>query len=88
MQELHSYHGVPPAHAQDEGTLTATLIQARFFECSPADGMSAATEFGTSACPVGSSVIRLPRIHSLAKEGNVGSWPMLSKKWLEIGDEQ
>jgi len=54
----------------------------------PADSMSAAAEHGTSAHPSRQRyTIRLPQVRSRPKGGDVGgdvgSWPTLSKRYLQ-----
>jgi len=56
------------------GVNRATHIQVRSFsECSPADGMSAASENGTSARPSRQLCYQATSGFLTRKEGNVGS---------------
>src|SRR5262249_36472344 len=59
----------------------ATHVQFQLFsECSPADGMSAAAEQETSACPVGSSTIRLPQVCAGTKGAMSPSWTIWPRR--------
>src|SRR5262249_942397 len=66
----------------------ATHIQVQLFsECSPADGMSAATKkMGFRHTPVGSSAIRLSQVGSRAKGDDGGLSPGRHHAGLRIDD--